>query len=129
MSARVNEAMMPVSHGTSGDIAERAAYSLVGKTKSDPRGGCVRWMEKPAPLPRTSSSSVSVEESSPILSLLALFRFLLLLTALFRAVFDSAAVAMRFETEAEEAGGGGGVGPLAFCCDDRSETAGETEGP
>lgn len=41
-NARVNEAMMSVSHETSGDIAERAAYSLVGKTNSDPRGGCVR---------------------------------------------------------------------------------------
>ena len=28
--------------GNSGDIAERVAYSLVGKTNSDPRGGCVR---------------------------------------------------------------------------------------
>lgn len=28
-----------------------------------------------------------------------------------------------------EVGGGGGVGSLAFCRDDRSETAGETEGP
>lgn len=120
---------MCVSHETSGDIVESAAYSLVGKTNSDPRGGCVRWMEKLAASPRPSSSSVSVEESSVILSLLALFRFLLLLTGLFRAVFGSAAVTIGFGAEAEEVGAGGGVGAFAFCCDDRSETAGETEGP
>jgi hypothetical protein len=73
--------------------------------------------------------SESVVESSPVLGLLAPFRFLPLLTALFRAVFDSAAETTGFAAEVVEVGGGGGVGPLVFCCDDRSETAGETEGP
>jgi len=80
-------------------------------------------MENFAPLPRASSSSVSVVESSLILSLLAPFRFLVVLTILFRVVFDSAAVVEGVGT------GGGGDNPLVFCCDDRSETAGETEGP
>ena len=124
-----NRAMMSGLHGASGDIAERAAHSLVGKTNSVPRGGCVRWMEKLAPPPRISSSSVSVVESSAILSLLAPFRFLVLLAALFRAGFDSAAVTTALAAEDDEVGGGGGVRPLVFCCDDRSETAGETEGP
>lgn len=33
-----------------------------------------------------------------------------------------------FAAEVDEVGGGGGVGPPGFC-GDRSETAGETEGP
>ena len=120
---------MSASHGASGDIAEKAAHSLVGKTNSVPRGGCVRWMEKLAPPLRSSSSSVSVVEYSFILSLLAPFRFLLLLAALFRAGFGSAAFATGFTAVDDDVGGGGGVSPLVFCCEDRSETAGETEGP
>lgn len=112
--ARANEAMMS-SHGNSGDIAERAAYSLVGKTNSDPRGGCVRWMEKPDFPPRSSSSSVSEEESSLILRRLAPFRFLLLLAGLSRAAVDSVGAVTGFAAEVVEVGGGGGVGPVAFC--------------
>lgn len=37
-----SEAMMFVSCGGSGDTIERFAHSLVGKLKSDPRGGFVR---------------------------------------------------------------------------------------
>ena len=37
-----NEAMMSALHEGSGDIAEMVAHSLVGKLKSDPRGGWVR---------------------------------------------------------------------------------------
>ena len=104
--------MISASHGASGDIAEKAAHSLVGKTNSVPRGGCVRWIEKLTSPP--SSSSVSVVESSPILSLLAPFRFLVLLVALFRAGFDSA-VTTAFAAEDDEVGGGGGVSPLVSC--------------
>jgi len=86
-------------------------------------------MEKLAPLPMISSSSVSVVESSAILGLLALFRFLLVLGALFRAVFDSAAATTGPVAGVVDVGGGGGVGPLVFCRVDRSEIAGETEGP
>ena len=86
-------------------------------------------MEKLESSPKASSSSVSVLEYSSILSLLAPFRFLLPRTALLRVAFDSATITTGFGTEVEEVGGGGGDSPLVFCCDDRSETAGETEGP
>jgi len=74
-------------------------------------------MEKSTPSP--SSSSVSVVESSSILRRLAPFRFLLLLTALVRAAFDSAGAAMTgFAVEVVEVGGGGGDIPLVFCWED-----------
>jgi len=99
----------------------------VGNLKFDPRGGCVRCIEKLDVSP--VSSSVSVVVSSLVLGLLTPFRFLLLPATLFFAVSDSAVVTVGFAPEVEEVSEGDGVGPPVFCCDDRSEMAGETEGP
>jgi len=85
-------------------------------------------MENSAPSPSSSSVSV-VESSSSVFGRLGRFRFLLPPTALFRAVFDWAgAGATGFAVEVVEVCGGGVI-PLVFFWDDRSEMAGETEGP